>query len=88
MGPKRSWDRLGSVLFVVLPFGIVFGPSSVLLGVIFGLLWCHFRRLGVVLGHSRGCFWTILGSFGPAVRLSLFDLCIFASRCVDDAFVI
>ena len=57
-GPRRSWDRLGSVLFFVLSFGIAFL-------VVLGSFWGRF-------GALRGSFWCFFGSsthrFNPSTH--------------------
>ena len=48
-----------------LRFGIVFAPSSALLGTIFGLLWCHLRPSWSqcsVPGYRFGVFFWLFGS--------------------------
>ena len=48
-----------------LRFGIVFAPSSALLGMIFGLLWCHLRPSWgqfSVPGYRFGVFFWLFGS--------------------------
>ena len=52
-GPRRSWDRLGSVLFFVLSFGIAF---LVVLGSSWGRFWSSWAPLRVFFGRSGDRF--------------------------------
>ena len=51
-GPRRSWDRLGSVLFSSCDSGSLFLASWVPLGVVLGRLWPRF-----------GSSWALWGPF-------------------------
>ena len=74
-GPRRSRDRLGSILRSTCGLGSLFEPSSAPLGTIFGRSWANFWLVGAVLvsffAFGGRCS---LVAFPFAVdRLSLFD---------------
>ena len=61
-GPRRSWDRLGSVLFSSCAPGSLFGAHRVPLGVVLNVLGLVFCHLGLSWARFRSS-WALLGSF-------------------------
>ena len=58
-GPRRSWYRLGSVLFSSCSLGSLFSPSRAPLGVVLGRFGRRFGPSWARFGSS----WALLGSF-------------------------
>ena len=61
-GPRRSQDRLGSVLFSSCASGSLFGAHRVPLGVVLSVLGLVFCHLGLSWARFRSS-WALLGSF-------------------------
>ena len=63
---KTSWDRLGSVLFFVLRFGIAFvGPLGCLLESLWGVFGLVFDHLGLLWAR----FWALRAAFWNPLTL-------------------
>ena len=65
MDPRRSWDRLGSVLFPSCGLASIWGRFWVPLGAVWGCSWCRF---GPFREDSWGVFIIVLSSL-PRVYL-------------------
>ena len=64
-GPRRSWDRLGSVLFSSCDSGSLFCPSWVPLRIVLGRLRPRFGSSWALLGSFWGTPCSILESSNP-----------------------
>ena len=64
-GPRRSWDRLGSVLLSSCDSGSLFKASWMPLGVVLGCSWGHFWPSWELLGSFLGTPDGILKSYNP-----------------------
>ena len=60
-GPRRSWDRLGSVLFSSCGLASIFGRFWGLLGVHLGSFWAFWKASWGRFGVS-GCILMLLGA--------------------------
>ena len=70
-GPRRSWDRLGLVLFSSCDSGSLFLASWVPLGVVLRCSWDHFWPSWELLGSFWGTPDGILKSYNPIGYISL-----------------